>query len=79
MYREYTKTNKKPKINWNDYEYHEREPQYYKEYDASAELEDILVDHHPFLKHRVWRTMKKMRHDESRHERHVSPNRHSFS
>ena len=66
MYLRQNATNKKPKINYFEYQRHENEPKIRRYYAVSPELEDELLDNGYFLKRRVWRNMKKIRREYSR-------------
>src|SRR5580765_5930468 len=49
-----------PKTNWREYRPHEREPDSYRLYNLSPEIERELLEHSLILKHRVWRSMKRL-------------------
>jgi hypothetical protein len=67
-----TKPNKNHKMNWDDYEVLDGEPKERSHYDLSVDAEDTLLEHGLFLKHRVWRNMKK----QQRHGLHTDDSRH---
>jgi hypothetical protein len=54
------KQNKKPKTNWSEYQFHEKEPAVDWQSYSSIAPYDGLFDHSPFLKRQVWRKMKKI-------------------
>jgi hypothetical protein len=72
MRRKYTKAYKKSKTNWSDYQFHERDLSLYKRFGRSPGLEDIFIDHNPYLKRRVWRNMRKVRREGAKSKHHTS-------
>jgi len=57
---QYSQTHKRPVSDYFEYETYDSEPSTKPRYDIPPELQEELLDHSYFLKHRVWRQMKKM-------------------
>jgi hypothetical protein len=69
MNKNSTKADGMTKTNWQDYQIHEREMKHSRRYGLSPELEEVLIDHNPYLKRRVWRNIQKVHRESERSDR----------
>jgi hypothetical protein len=65
------KQNKHSETKWRKYQQHSQVPTDYKDYLLSSELDEVLIDHSPYLKQRISKTMKKMHRESIKDGRHL--------